>query len=272
MTMVAERNLLTRLPGRGVGFLLHAVDQLLHADAEADIELAGFLQNGLAVIVRIQFLLADLEDAGLAVGKRQQAQGRVLNGPHRRGLGQRFEIRLHARLRGAEIPAGRFEYIAVVGRKRGDHVERHEIAAGGDVGELVGGLVGPDGFGLREVGRGVDAVELGLRVDGRGSGSGHEAPLRLAHRVVELFVLGGQFEPLARGRAEALDHLIDVLHVLGERRDDRLVGTEFDDLAELLQRDRLGFLHFLGSIVQRLFAARGQQRRPLAGEARALRG
>ena len=74
MTMVAERNLLTRLPGRGVGFLLHAVDQLLHADAEADIELAGFLQNGLAVIVRIQFLLADLEDAGLAVGQRQQVQ------------------------------------------------------------------------------------------------------------------------------------------------------------------------------------------------------
>ena len=122
-----------------------------------------------------------------------------------------------------------------------------------------------------KLGGGVDAVEFGLRVDGRGSGGGHETPLRLAHRVVELFVLGGQFEPLARGRAEALDHLIDVLHVLGERRDDRLVGTEFDDLAELLQRDRLGFLHFFGSIVQRLFAARGQQRRPLAGEARALR-
>ena len=245
---------------------------MLYADAEADIELAGFLQNGLAVIVRIQFLLADLEDAGLAVGKRQQAQGCVLNGPHRRGLGQRFETRLHARQRGAEVPAGRFEYIAAVGRKRGDHVERHEIAAGGDVGELVGRLVCPDGFGLREVGGSVDAVELGLRVDCRRSGGGHEAPLGLAHRVVELFVLGAQFEPFARGRAEALDHLIDVLHVLGECGNDRLVGTEFDDLAELLQRDRLGFLHFPGSVVQRLFAARGQQRRPLAGEARALCG
>src|SRR5207249_163800 len=130
-----------------------------------------------SIIVRIQFLLADLEDAGLAVGKRQQAQGRVLNRPHRRGLGQRFDTGLHARLRSAEIPAGRFEYLAVVGRKRGDHVERHEIAAGGDVGELVGGFVGPDGFGLREVGGGVDAVELGLGVDGRGSRSGHETPL-----------------------------------------------------------------------------------------------
>ena len=187
-------------------------------------------------------------------------------------LGSASRLRLHARLRGAEVPAGGFEHIAGGGRKRGDHVERHEIAAGGDVGELVGRFVGPDGFGLREVGGGVDAVELGLRVDGRGAGRGHEAPLGLAHRVVELFVLGAQFEPLARGRAEALDHLIDVLHVLGERRDDRLVGTEFDDLAELLQRDRLGFLHFPGAIVQRLFAARGQQRRPLAGEARALCG
>jgi hypothetical protein len=195
-----------------------------------------------------------------------------LNGSHRRGLGQRFEIRLHARLRGAEVPAGRFEYLAVVGRKRGDHVERHEIAAGGDVGELVGGFVCPDGFGLREVGGRIDAVELGLRVDCRWSGGSHETPLGLAHRVVELFVLGAQFEPLARGRAETLDHLIDVLHVLGQRRNDRLVGTEFDDLAELLQRDRLGFLHFPGSIVERLFAACSQQRRPLAGEARALCG
>ncbi len=267
-----ERDLLTRLPGRCVGFLLHGVDQLLHADAEADIELAGFLQNGLAEIVRVQFLLADLEDAHLAVGKRQQAQGCVLNGPHRRGLGQRFEIRPHARLRGAEVPGGGFEHFAAGGRKRGDHVERHEIAAGGDIGELVGGFVCPDGFGLREVGGRVDAVELGLRVDGCWAGRGHEAPLGLAHRVVELFVLGAQFEPLARGRAEALDHRIDVLHVLGECRDDRLVGTEFDDLAELLQRDRLGFLHFPGAIVQRLFAARSQQRRPLAGEAGALRG
>ena len=58
----------------GVGFLLHAVNELLHADAEPDIELAGFLQNGLGVIVRIQFLLADLEDAGLAFAQRRSSR------------------------------------------------------------------------------------------------------------------------------------------------------------------------------------------------------
>ena len=187
-------------------------------------------------------------------------------------LGSASRFRLHARLRGAEVPAGRFEYLAVVGRKRGDHVERHEIAAGGDVGELVGCFMRPDGFGLREVGGRVDAVELGLRVDSRWSRSGHETPLRLAHRVVELFVLGAQFEPLARRGAEALDHLVDVFHVLGEGCNDRLVGAEFDDLAELLQRDRLGLLHFSGSVVERFFAACSQQCRTLAGEARALCG
>jgi hypothetical protein len=44
---------------------------LLHADAEADIELAGFLQNGFAVIAGVKFLLADLEDTGLALAQRQ---------------------------------------------------------------------------------------------------------------------------------------------------------------------------------------------------------
>ena len=34
----------------------------------------------------------------------------------------------------------------------------------------------------------------------------------------------------------------------------------------------LGFLHFLGAFVQRLLAARGQQRRSLTGKARALGG
>ncbi len=267
----AERNLLTRLPGRGVGFLLHAVDQLLYADAEADIELAGFFQNGLAEIVRIEFLLTDLEKAGLAVGQRQQfGRGRA-NDVHRGGFRQRFHVRLHATLRGAEFLADGFERIAAGRRQRGDHVESHQVAAGGDIGELLGGLVRLDRVGLREVRRGVDAVELGLGVDRRGAGRGDEAPLRLAHRAVQPFVLVGQFEPLDRGRDEALDHRVDVFHVLGERRDDGLVGAELDDLAELLHRDRLGFLHLPGALVQRLFAARRQQRRALARKARALR-
>src|SRR5260370_23814606 len=45
-----ERNLPARLPGRGVGLGLHAIDELLHADAEADIELAGFVQNELMLL------------------------------------------------------------------------------------------------------------------------------------------------------------------------------------------------------------------------------
>ncbi len=53
-----KRNLAARLPGRGVGLALHAVDELLHADAEADIEFAGFVENDLAVVVGVQFLLA----------------------------------------------------------------------------------------------------------------------------------------------------------------------------------------------------------------------
>ena len=95
-----ERNLLPRLPGRGVGFLLHAVDQLLHADAEADIELAGFLQNGLAVIVGVELLLADLEDAGLAARPAPAVSASRSSAPLVAGvLGQQLEVRLDARLR-----------------------------------------------------------------------------------------------------------------------------------------------------------------------------
>jgi len=53
---------------------------LLHADAEADIELAGLFQNDLAVFVGVQFLLAKLEHAGLALAERLQFQRDVLKG------------------------------------------------------------------------------------------------------------------------------------------------------------------------------------------------
>ena len=81
MTVVASEISWRACQVDGVGFLLHAVDQLLHADAEADIELAGFLQNGLAVIVGVELLLADLEDAGLALAERQQFQRGVATAP-----------------------------------------------------------------------------------------------------------------------------------------------------------------------------------------------
>ncbi|WP_249146641.1 hypothetical protein [Bradyrhizobium sp. AUGA SZCCT0042] len=44
-----------------------------------------------------------------------------------------------------------------------------------------------------------------------------------------------------------------------------------DDLIQLLQRSRLRLVHFLGAVVQRFLGARGEQRRSLAGKARALR-
>ena len=79
--------------------MLHAVDELLHADAEADIELAGFFQDGLAVIGGVEFLLADLEDAGLALAERQQFQRRLLERLGAGVLRQLFEVRFDARLR-----------------------------------------------------------------------------------------------------------------------------------------------------------------------------
>ncbi len=77
MTMVASEISRRACQVEALVSRLHAVDELLHADAEADIELAGFVQNDLAVIVGVQFLLAQLEDAGLAFAQRQQFQRRV---------------------------------------------------------------------------------------------------------------------------------------------------------------------------------------------------
>ena len=115
------------------------------------------------------------------------------------------------------------------------------------------------------------ALSWPLRVHHRRRGGRDERRLRLAQRVILLLVQRGGLQPFARRRAEALDHVVDVLDGLGQRRDDRLVGAELDDLAELLQRDGLGLLHLPGAFVQRLFAARGQQRRSLARKACALR-
>ena len=78
---------------------LHAVDQLLHADAEADIELAGFFENDLAVVDGVEFLLADLEDAGLALAQRQQFQRGVLQRLGAAVFGQQIEVGFDARLR-----------------------------------------------------------------------------------------------------------------------------------------------------------------------------
>ena len=163
------------------------------------------------------------------------------------------------------------ERAAVVGRQRRRHVGGHQIGAGDDVAEVLDGARGFGGVVGGEIGRAQDRIDLALGVHHRRRGGRDEIGLRLAQRGVLLLVQGRDLEPLARRRAEALDHVIDVFHGFLKRSDDGLVGAELDDLAELLQRDRLGFLHLLGTFDQRLFAARGQNRRPLARKARALR-
>src|SRR5581483_8158551 len=91
-----ERDLLARPEGRRIGLLLHAVDERLHADAETDIELAGLVQDGLAVVDGIELLLADLEHAGLALAEGEQLLHGVAHGLHRGNVREVLEIRLDA--------------------------------------------------------------------------------------------------------------------------------------------------------------------------------
>ena len=253
-----ERDLLAGLPGRGIGLALHAADQLLDADAKTDIELAGFIEHELAVIVGVQFLLAKFKDAGVALAQRQQFQRCVLERPGRGVLRQQIEIRLDARLRDLEFLFDGFERLAAVYRERGGHLGCHQVAAGDGVAELVDG---PRHLGciiLGKHGRVEDGVDLDLGVQHRRVGGGNEGRLRAAQRVVLLLMLRGDLQPIAGGRDQALDVIVDIPHGFGERGDHRSVGAEFDHLAELIEGDRLGFLHFFGAFVQRLLAARGQ--------------
>ncbi len=59
-----------RLGRCGFGFDLHVIHQALDAHVEAAIELGGFVQDQLAVIDGIQFLLTQPEDALLHVAER----------------------------------------------------------------------------------------------------------------------------------------------------------------------------------------------------------
>ena len=86
-----ERNFPARLPGRGLGFGLHAIDQLLHADSKADIEFAGFIENDLAIVDGVQLLLTNLENARLALAQRQQFQRGVSQRLGRGRVGEHFE-------------------------------------------------------------------------------------------------------------------------------------------------------------------------------------
>ena len=171
---------------------------------------------------------------------------------------QQIQIRLDARLRGLEFPIDGFERFAAVCREGCGHFGCHQVAAGDDVAELVDG---PRRLGciiLRKNGTAEDGVDLGLGVQHRRVGGGNEVRLRAAQRIVLLPMLRGDLQPLAGGRDQALDVIVDILHGFSESGDHRLVGAEFDDLAELVEGDRIGFLHFFGAFVQRLLAARGQ--------------
>ena len=222
------------MPGRGVGFGLHAADELLHADAEADIELAGFFENHLAVIVGVELLLANLEDAGFAFTERQQLQRR---GSYRRVvgiLGQQIEVRFDTLLGDLEFLLDRFEGVAAVGRERGGHLEGHQVAAGNDGAELVNLLCGLRGLIQRGIGGAQGSADPGLGVGYRGAGDGDEGGLRVAQRIIQLFMLGCRCEPFASRGTQTIDGVVDVLDGFAEGGDDRLVGAEFNDLAELL--------------------------------------
>ena len=144
------------------------------------------------------------------------------------------------------------------------------MTVGDDVAELLDGLGGMGCVVGIEIGGAEDGVDLGLGVHHRRACGGRETRLRVAQCMVVLLMLGRGIEPFAGGLDHALDVVVDVFHGLAEGCDDRLVGAEFNDLAELFQGYRLGLLHLAGAFIKALFAAGGQQRRSLAGKAGAL--
>ena len=264
-------DLLARLEGRGVGFLLHALDELLHADAEADIELAGLIEHRFAVVGGVELLLANAKHAGLAGAKREQLVGGVLKRLGAIVHRQQVEVGAEPALRRLELLFDVVELVARIRRQRSAHVRGGKVAAGDDIAELADGLGGFGGVVGGKIGRSENGVDLGLGVQHRRACRGDESALCRTKRVILLVVEGGDIQPLAGGRGEALGRLVDVLDGLVERADHRLVGTELDDLAELLLGLLLQFLQLLGALVQRVLVLGGEQRRSLRGEACAER-
>jgi hypothetical protein len=258
MTVVASEISLRACQVEASVSLCTPLTSLLHADVQADIELAGFFEHELSVIVGVQLLLAKFEDTGLALAQRQQLQRCILERPGGGVLRQQIEVRFDAGLRGLEFLFDRFQRLAAVCRKRRGHLRCHQVAAGDGVAELVDG---PRHLGcviLGKHGGAEDGVDLDLRVQHRRGGGGNELRLRAAQRIVLLLMPRGDFQPLAGGCDQALDVIVEILHGFGGSGDHRLVGAEFDHLAELVEGDRLGLLDFFVAFVQHLLAARGQ--------------
>ena len=266
-----ERNLLARMVGGGVGLVLDALDQLLHADVEADIELARFVENGLAIIEGLELLLAQLEHAGLAGAEREQLLRGLVQRLGAAIFRQQIEVGTQASLRRLEFLFDVVELVAGIGRQGRDQVGGREIAAGDDVAELAEGLHGLGGAAGGEVGRPENGVDLGLRVEHGRTCGGDEGCLRGAQCVIELVVLGGGGKPLAGCVDQAFGGLADVLDGLVEGGDSRSVGAELDDLAELQLGLLLDLLQLLDALGQSVLARRGQQRRSLGCEACGLR-
>ena len=94
---------LTRLPGRGVGSFCTPSTQLPQPMPRPTVELAGFLRMVWPIIIRIQFCWRTLKTPVLppAVPARLRVVAFERTASRSVLPGSAFEIRLHARLRGA---------------------------------------------------------------------------------------------------------------------------------------------------------------------------
>ena len=107
----------------------------------------------------------------------------------------------------------------------------------------------------REVGGLQDGIDLGLGVHHRRIGDGNAAAcaVRSASNCFSCRAAVSSRSRAAEPRLLMVSSMF--FHGFAERVDDRFVGAEFGDLAELCERDLLGFLHFLGAFVQCLLVA-----------------
>ena len=172
-----------------------------------------------------------------------------------------------------EFLLDRVERVAAVGRKRGDHVGGHQIAAGDDVAELLDGPRGLGGVVGRKVGRAEDGVDLR---SARPSSPGSAAATKLACALRSASYCFSCWAAASSRSCAAAPRLLMVssmfLTVSVSAATTALSAPSSMISPSFSQRDLLGLLHLFGAFVQHLLAFGGQQRRSLAGKARALGG
>ena len=187
----------------------------------------------------------------------------------RRGAGipgKQIEVGFDACLGIRKFLRDRIQRVGATGREGRSQVGCRQVAAGDDIAEQLDGPRGLCRLVLRQVGGTENGVDSRLRIHHRRVRGGHETRLRLAQGIVLPLTQRDCVKPLLRRGVQALDGVVDTVDGFAEGCGHHLVGAEFDDLAELSERDLLGLLHFLGALVQRRLGARGQQQRSLAGE------